>query len=61
MDNIFLNVVYLRIHQLIKRKRTGTPAQLAQKLNCAPSTVFAKIKTMKELTSPLNTWTMIKV
>ena len=53
MDNLFLNVVYLRIHQLIKRKQTGTPAQLAQKLNCAPSTVFAKIKTIKEASFPI--------
>lgn len=42
-----------RIHLLAKRKATGTPEELADKLNISPRTVYRLIKEMKELGAPI--------
>ena len=41
------------IDHLIKKKRTGNPASLAQKLNISRSALFGLIKEMKELGFPV--------
>ena len=42
-----------RIHQLIKRKATGTPQQLANKLALSERRVYQLLKLMKELDAPI--------
>lgn len=43
----------LRIHSLIKRRATGTPEQLARRLNVSRATVFRKINELKSLDAPV--------
>jgi len=38
-----------RIHSCIKRKGTGTPEQLANRLDISRASVFRQIKLLKEL------------
>ncbi|MCP3930558.1 MAG: helix-turn-helix domain-containing protein [Bacteroidetes bacterium] len=38
-----------RLHHLIRRKATGTPAQLAQRLDISERTVYNQIRSLKEL------------
>ena len=49
----FLNETIYQLHHLIKTKRTGTPAQLAQKLNCSESTIYNKIKILRDRGFPI--------
>ncbi len=49
----FVDNELLRLHLLIKAKSTGTPEQLARKLHCAISTVYNKIKTLREYGLPV--------
>src|SRR5690606_5893385 len=42
-----------RLHILIKRGGTGTPRELARRLQMSESTVYEYIKTLKELGAPL--------
>lgn len=52
MPQHFINR-FRRIDDLIRRKATGTPAQLAAKLGIAESTMYAFIKVMKDLGAPI--------
>lgn len=42
-----------RVHDLIKRKSTGTPKQFAQKLTISTSTLYQLIVDLKELGAPI--------
>lgn len=42
-----------RMHQLIKRKATGTPQQFANRLNLSERRVYQLLKLMKELDAPI--------
>lgn len=42
-----------RIHNLIKTKRTGSPDQLARKLEVSRATIFRYINELKELGAPI--------
>lgn len=42
-----------RIHDLIKRKSTGTPETFARKLNVSESTLYHLISELKELGAPI--------
>ena len=42
-----------RVHQLIKRRGTGTPVQLAERLDVSKATVFRLIEAMKALEAPI--------
>lgn len=53
MKALFLNPSLVRLHELIKRKQTGTPAQLAQRMGCSESTVYNKIKQLRETNLPV--------
>ena len=44
----FLNEELFRLHHLIKTKSTGTPQQLAEKLNCSEASVYRRLKVLKE-------------
>ena len=44
---------FKRIDALIQNKSTGTPAQLAEKLNISVSTLYDFIAVMKELGAPI--------
>ncbi len=45
--------VICRLHSLIKRKATGTPAQLKSKLGVSRATVFNYIDILKQLGAPV--------
>lgn len=47
------NQLIERVHLLIKRKGTGTPEELASRLNVSRATVFRIIETMKEMGAPI--------
>lgn len=49
----FLKLDKLKMHDLIKRKMTGTPEQFAKKMNCSKSSLYEKIKLMKEEGLPI--------
>ena len=51
--NAFLNEEMLRLHHLIRTKSTGTPQQLAKKLGCSQSTLYEKIKQLKDIGLPI--------
>ncbi len=38
-----------RLHRLIKRKATGTPEQLANRMNISRATIFRRMDDLKEL------------
>lgn len=42
-----------RLHLLVKRKATGTPKELARRLEVSEASVYEYIKTMKELGAPI--------
>jgi predicted DNA-binding transcriptional regulator YafY len=42
------------LKELIKRESTGTPEQLAVKLNTSVSTVYRMIRTLKRLGEPID-------
>jgi hypothetical protein len=42
-----------RVDQLIRLKATGTPKQLAKRLQVSEATVFRIIETMKEMKAPV--------
>ena len=42
-----------RIHLLIKRKGTGTPEKLAERLNSSRASIFRDIETLKKLGAPI--------
>lgn len=42
-----------RIHQLINRKATGTPQQLANRLALSESRIYQLLRLMKELDAPI--------
>ena len=42
-----------RVNVLIRKEATGTPLQLAEKLNVSESTVFRLISELKELGAPI--------
>jgi len=42
-----------RVHHLIKRRATGTPEELAKRLNLSKATVFRIVDTMKEMGAPI--------
>ena len=44
----FLNEKMMRLHSLIRRKSTGSPAQLAQKLDCAESTIHNWLRKIRD-------------
>jgi len=53
-----MNIIYTkekleRLDQLIKLKATGTPGQLAKKLNTTERTVYRMIKDLKEIGCPI--------
>jgi DNA-binding Lrp family transcriptional regulator len=52
--SLFLNEEMMRLHRLIKKRSTGTPAQLAQKLDCSLSTVYNRIRELREAGLPIN-------
>ena len=45
---IFLNEKMMRLHSLIRRKSTGSPTQLAQKLDCAESTIHNWLRKIRD-------------
>ena len=42
-----------RLHHLIKRKATGTPKELANRLEVSEASVYEYIKTLKEMGAPV--------
>ncbi|GAA4848275.1 winged helix-turn-helix transcriptional regulator [Algivirga pacifica] len=44
---------YERVHELIKRKATGSPKELAQRLEVSPSTVKIIIRELIQLGGPI--------
>ena len=42
-----------RLHLLIKRKATGSPKELAHRLEVSQASVYEYIKTMKEMGAPI--------
>jgi transcriptional regulator with XRE-family HTH domain len=42
-----------RVHHLIRKRATGTPEELAEKLGVSPATVFRIIEGMKSLEAPI--------
>ena len=42
-----------RLHLLIKRKATGTPKELANRLQVSEASVYEYIKTLKEMGAPV--------
>ena len=42
-----------RLHLLIKRKATGTPKELANRLEVSEASVYEYIKTLKEMGAPV--------
>ena len=42
-----------RLHLLIKRKATGSPKELADRLEVSEASVYEYIKTMKEMGAPI--------
>ena len=42
-----------RLKELIKTENTGTPQQLAIKLNCSESTVYRIIRALKKMGEPI--------
>ena len=42
-----------RLHELIKHRRTGTPSQLAQRLNLSTSMVYKLIDELKLREAPI--------
>lgn len=52
--SLFLNEEMMRLHRLIKKRSTGTPAQLAQKLDCSLSTVYNRIRELREAGLPIS-------
>ena len=42
-----------RVHKLIQRRGTGTPDELASRLNMSKATVFRLIECMKDLGAPI--------
>lgn len=42
-----------RLDQLIKRKATGTPEELAQKFNCNERSIYRMISQLKEMGCPI--------
>ena len=42
-----------RVHQLIRLRATGSPKQLAKRLQISEATVFRIIETMKTLKAPI--------
>ncbi|QNL52060.1 HTH domain-containing protein [Olivibacter sp. SDN3] len=42
-----------RLHQLIKRKRTGTPEELAERLNLSVSRIYQIIEELKLMEVPI--------
>jgi len=51
--NVLLNEKMLRLHELICRKRTGTPEQLARKLDCCKRSALYKLEQLKEHGFPI--------
>lgn len=45
--------IIVRLHQLIKRKGTGTPERLAFRLNLSRASTFRYINEMKSLGAPI--------
>ena len=50
---IFLNEKALRLHELISRKQTGTPKQLAAKLGCCQRTALYKLEELRQNGLPI--------
>ena len=44
---------FQRLHSMIRRKATGSPAELAGKLNLSERAVFEYIKAMREMGAPI--------
>lgn len=42
-----------RIHVLIRRKSTGSPEELAERLNISRASIFRYIKELKEMGAPV--------
>lgn len=42
-----------RIHELVKHKRTGTPEELARRLNISPSMLFRVIEELRLMEVPI--------
>ncbi|WP_118949621.1 HTH domain-containing protein [Taibaiella helva] len=53
MKASFLNTELMRLHDLIRRKSTGTPAELARKLRCSERSVYHKIERLKDYNLPV--------
>jgi predicted DNA-binding transcriptional regulator YafY len=43
-----------RLHSMIRRKATGSPAELAAKLNLSERAVFEYIRIMREMGAPIS-------
>jgi DNA-binding IclR family transcriptional regulator len=52
MPQHFINR-FRKVDDLIRRKATGTPAQLAEKLDIAESTLYQFLNVMKDLGAPI--------
>lgn len=44
---------FRNINDLIERRVTGTPAAMAVKVNCSPTTLFAYLAMMREMGAPI--------
>lgn len=53
MKASFLNAELMRLHNLIRKKSTGTPAELARKLRCSERSVYHKIERLKAYNLPV--------
>ncbi|WP_118974103.1 HTH domain-containing protein [Taibaiella koreensis] len=53
MKASFLNAELMRLHDLIRKKSTGTPAELARKLRCSERSVYHKIERLKDYNLPV--------
>lgn len=53
MKTSFLNEELVRLHNLIRRKSTGSPADLARKLGCSERSVYNKIDRLKDFHLPV--------
>ena len=55
MKNLVKQIAYLeRVDRLIRLKATGSPKQLAKRLDVSEATVFRLIDTMKILNAPIS-------
>lgn len=53
MKASFLNAGLMRLHELIRKKSTGSPADLARKLGCSERSVYNKIEHLKAYNLPV--------